>query len=620
MTEYQLNGFLDQHGHVFREIDKQFAKFCLDLCQDESMAIVALLVSDQLGQGNVCFDVSQPHSILSASELDELFRLAQQAHSNTADFPIVFEGSRIYMQRYHQYECFVEQTIKSRCQQHEYDLESQKLADMIDALFPQASSQQEIDWQKVAVSVAVQSAFTVISGGPGTGKTTTVIKLLALLVEQYKVKGRPPIIKLAAPTGKATMRLTESIGQAKGRLQADEPIKNAIPEEAFTLHRLLKRNREGDFYFNQMNPLHLDVLVVDEASMIDLPMMAKLLAALPAHAQLVLLGDKDQLSSVEAGSVLADICDSGAQHGYSEPRLKMINQLTGFSLDLLKQRVEEHDGAEIRNHVCHLRKSHRFSEHSGIAALARAANAGDVNAWQKVASGKFADLQLFELTEKHRQDLIKQSAKLYAEYQHLINANDNSDAVAKTVHETFNRYRILCAVKEGELGVSGVNQALEQHLGHQDTWYAGRPIMIQQNDYGLNLFNGDVGIVLPRLIEGQTQLRVAFLTADYEIRWLQPARLPQHETVYAMTVHKSQGSEFEHCTLILPEYPAPVLSKELLYTGITRAKTRLTLLARDKLIAYTLRNKVQRASGLRDRLWAVDAAEVSPETGQFSLF
>ncbi|EAT12610.1 exodeoxyribonuclease V subunit alpha [Bermanella marisrubri] len=620
MTEYQLNRFLEQHGQAFREIDKQFAKFCLDLSKDDHLAIIALLVSDQLGQGNVCFDISQPHSILSESELSELCHLAKQANSNDQNFPLVFEGSRIYLQRYHQYECFVEQAIRSRCQQYENDLEVDSLLNMINNLFPPNYSKQEIDWQKVAVSVAVQSAFTVISGGPGTGKTTTVIKLLALLIEQYKVKGRQPIIRLAAPTGKAAMRLTESIGQAKHRLQVDEHVKDAIPEEASTLHRLLKRNREGDFYFNQMNPLHLDILVVDEASMIDLPMMAKLLAALPKHGQLVLLGDKDQLSSVEAGSVLADICDSGTRHGFSESQLKLINQLTDIPLDQLKQNVAELHGAEIRNHVCHLRKSHRFSDHSGIAALARAANNGDVNRWQQIFEGDFSDLNFFDLTESNRQTLILQSAKLYSEYQNLIASDDNSDAVARRVHEVFNRYRILCAVKEGELGVAGINQSLEQALGYQETWYAGRPIMIQQNDYGLNLYNGDVGIVLPRLIDGKTQLRAAFLNADSEIRWLQPARLPQHETVYAMTVHKSQGSEFEHCALVLPEYPAPVLTKELLYTGITRAKARLTLLARDKLIAYTLRNQVQRASGLRDRLWTVEKAEFSPETGQFSLF
>jgi len=437
--------------------------------------------------------------------------------------------------------------------------------------------------------------------------------LLALLVKVYQdAQQRAPIIRLAAPTGKAAMRLTESIIQAKQKLDMEDSILNGIPQGAETLHRLLKPSRNGGFEFNQHNPLHLDVLVVDEASMVDLPMMAKLVSALPQHGQLILLGDKDQLASVEAGSVLADICDNEVSHGFSQNQVDDLENILGIQF---APNMIESQGAVMRDALCQLRKSYRFDEKSGIGHLAKAANAGDFNSWKNTLDAQLGDIEAMMLSDQAYQSFIGLAAQNYGRYFSLIDEGGMDSEQARHLHSEFARYQVLCALKEGVLGVSGLNQAIEgkiqrnrqvdgSTLEERSTWYSGRPVIILENDYGLNLYNGDIGIALPQTNEnGKVSLKVTFVGSDGQIRWLQPSRLPKHETVFAMTIHKSQGSEFEHCALVLPDHSAPILSKELIYTGITRAKQRLTLLYQDSVVKHALSQRVQRASGLGFRLW-----------------
>nr|WP_275440631.1 exodeoxyribonuclease V subunit alpha [Vibrio sp. Of7-15] len=453
-----------------------------------------------------------------------------------------------------------------------------------------------LNWQKVAAAVALTRRFSVISGGPGTGKTTTVTKLLAALVIQAQEQQQVPTIQLVAPTGKAAARLTESIGQAVNSLAVDPEIKALIPTQSSTIHRLLGSiPNQVDFRHNRENPLHLDILVVDEASMVDLPMMARLLDAMPNHARLVLLGDRDQLASVEAGAVLGDIC-SFADHGYSETQATQLSKLTGYQLS--HQNLLSLPSA-VADSLCILRKSYRFDARSGIGQLAKAVNAGNRYQVEQVWGKGFSDIRFHEFSSDHYQSMIRMMVNGYRSYLGHISANDEP----KVVLNAFSKVRLLCALREGDFGVSGLNQRIERALirdnlisPNEELWYVGRPIMITRNDHGLELYNGDIGIAMRDPIE--QRLRVYFDMPDGSIRGVLPSRLPEHETAYAMTIHKSQGSEFEHTVMALPQDFSPLLTRELIYTGITRAKKQLDLFGTQPVVARSVQVKTERASGL----------------------
>ena len=466
-----------------------------------------------------------------------------------------------------------------------------------------------LNWQKVAAAMAASRRFAVISGGPGTGKTTTVTKLLALLVEQHRQSQQgealPLTIKLVAPTGKAAARLTESIGGAKQQLALAPDIAAQIPEQAGTIHRLLGviPNRQA-FRHHRGNPLHLDLLVVDEASMVDLPLMARLLDALPPKARLILLGDKDQLSSVEAGSVLGDICHF-AEGGYGREQANWLGQVTHH--DLTPFAAPE--GSAIGDSLCLLRKSYRFDAQSGIGNLARAINGGDPKAVEAVWQDDFTDISLHGLGEQVYRDLLRLAVAGYRDYLQLV-CDVRSPEAARPIIEAFNRFQILCALREGDFGVSGINEQVERALSKESLirkggreWYAGRPVMISQNDHALGLYNGDIGITLMTAESGgESRARVYFQMADGEIRSFLPSRLPAHDTVYAMTVHKSQGSEFAHTVMVLPKQDSPLLTRELVYTGVTRAKKRLDIFAHPGILSRAVKRRTERASGLAQLL------------------
>ncbi|MGL5037568.1 MAG: exodeoxyribonuclease V subunit alpha [Aeromonas sp.] len=462
----------------------------------------------------------------------------------------------------------------------------------LDTLVPEALC---CNGQKLAAATAAARPFAVISGGPGTGKTTTVAKLLAILVETGLQAGKAPAIRLVAPTGKAAARLTESIGTALQALDLPPEWVEAIPTEAGTLHRLLGViPGRSQFRHHAGNPLHLDVLVVDEASMVDLPMMARLLDALPSHARLILLGDKDQLASVEAGAVLGDIC-SFIEQGISPAQAEWLSHQTGYRLQ------GSPAGAPVRDSLCLLAKSWRFDQHSGIGQLARACNSGDATAVESVWGAGFADISLHPWAGEAYDALIAQGVAGYGSYLKAARAGDDPAVVFKA----FNRFQILCALRDGPFGVQGLNERLELALSRagliarDGDWYAGRPVMVVRNDHGIGLYNGDMGLCLP---DETGRLKVWFEQPDGTLRALLPSRLPPHETVYAMTIHKSQGSEFAHTVLVLPDSSSPLLTRELVYTGITRAKARLDLYGDRALLAQAVRKKTERYSGLAERL------------------
>lgn len=548
----------------------------------------------------------RPSAMLQGLTLqDYRSALAQSAWlQGEAGAPLVLADERLYLNRLYQAEQQVKQQITQRVGTV-LPLPAAVTAQLA-ALFPPAAPTSaatptattgptEPDWQKLACAMALQRRFAIITGGPGTGKTTTVVKLLALLQHGAALNQQRELnIKLAAPTGKAAVRLTESISGALSRLPAE--LTAAIPTEVTTLHRLLGAlpNRRS-FKHHSDNPLQLDVLVVDEASMVDLEMMAALLAALPERAQLVLLGDKDQLSSVEAGSVLGDLCRGADLAGYSSDTLALLTPFT--AVPLVKWRG---DGSMLNQATVMLRHSHRFDSKSGIGQLAAAVNRGDIQA--PALFSRFGDITLLA---GNTPDALKATVVAgYRQYLQLMQQSaTDREQWAGAVLGCYSRFQLLCALRSGDWGVEGLNQQISQWLSSaglidaRQHWYAGRPVMMQRNNYSLGLMNGDIGITL--LDPQSGQLRVVFQLADGSLKWVLPSRLSEVETAFAITVHKSQGSEFNHCCLVLPADNSPLLSRELLYTGITRAKQQFSLLcANPALLQQAIARRVARSSGL----------------------
>jgi exodeoxyribonuclease V alpha subunit len=482
--------------------------------------------------------------------------------------------------------------------------------------------------------MAAQGRFTLITGGPGTGKTTTVVRLLALLQEAAMATGEPLRLSLAAPTGKAAARLTESIGAQVQTLALDERVREQIPTLVTTLHRLLG-SRPGSRHFRHdaANPLPLDVLVVDEASMIDLEMMASLLGALPAHARLILLGDKDQLASVEAGAVLGDLCREAESGGYSEATRTWLESQTGEQLE--DPALVRGDRA-LAQHIVMLRHSRRFGSGSGIGRLARAVNLGDAQSARATLATGAHDLYVLRLSGEQDRALERlliegqgggePRPQGYAHYLQMMQAERPApdtdsqawDRWAGRVLAAFDQFQLLCAVRQGTWGVEALNERIAEALVKRGLleqshgWYEGRPVLVTRNDYSLGLMNGDIGIAL-RLPEPPESpgapvrevLRVVFPRNDGSgaLRHILPSRLSAVDTVFAMTVHKSQGSEFAHCALILPDSLNPVLTKELVYTGITRARHWFSLVeSRAGIFEQAVQRRVARRSGLREAL------------------
>lgn len=484
---------------------------------------------------------------------------------------------------------------------------------VLDTLVP---IQACLNWQKVAASVALSRRFAVISGGPGTGKTTTVTKLLTALIAQAEEKGDPlPSIRLVAPTGKAAARLTESIGKAVDSLAVEPALKAAIPTQSSTLHRLLGALPDSaEFRHNRDNPLHLDILVVDEASMVDLPLMYKLTEALPGHARLILLGDKDQLSSVEAGAVLGDIC-SFHQYGYSRQQSQVLAELTGFTT--LSGGATATDNP-VSDSLCMLQKSYRFDARSGIGQLARAVNRGDIDSIEPLWQKNYDDIRHYPLSSREYNQILQVLVGEYSRYLQRASQAEKDPitgeaepvtSMARAALNLFSQCRLLCAVREGDFGVTGLNQRIERALAarkliqvQDELWYHGRPVMVTRNDHNLGLYNGDVGLCLWDSERADRRLKVYFEQPDGTIKGVLPSRVPQHDTAYAMTIHKSQGSEFDYTLMVLPPDFSPILTRELIYTGITRAKKRLALYADLSTLKRGIRIRTERASGLTDRL------------------
>ena len=452
----------------------------------------------------------------------------------------------------------------------------------LDPLFPSANLGQGPDRQKLAAALAARQRLLVISGGPGTGKTTTVVRLLALIAS---LSPRPLVMAMAAPTGKAAARLSESVQKARDALPVAEAVRGQLPGQAQTLHRLLGlRPGQARPRYHAGQPLPLDVLVVDEASMIDLELMARTVDALPPHARLVLLGDRDQLPSVDAGAVLADLCGRVA---YRPATRQWLAEASGETLPETPDAL-----GKLADCVMLLTHSHRFRADSGIGELARSVNAGEGEAaWRVLQEGRFDDIEL--------RPALDETALMAGrrDYLQAIRAGAPLDEA----QAAFGRFMALAGERRQ---VAQINAAMERSLEAEGLkqpgrdWYPGRPVMIAANDYGLGLFNGDIGFAVAR----DVGVRVAFPMPDGEWREFAPGRLPEHDTVFAMTVHKSQGSEFDEVWLALPDRPGNVLDRPLVYTAITRARRRFVLAGAKPVWDDAVSRVNVRYSGLPDQL------------------
>ncbi len=505
--------------------------------------------------------------------------------------PLILDGSdRLYLQRYWRYEDELARAIAARLNTVPA-VDQAKLKEQLTKVF---SKQSQL--QKLALFVAAASNLCVISGAPGTGKTHTIVSICVLLSALS-----PAIeIALAAPTGKAAARLKESLAQAGKKLALPQEVAARMPTDASTIQRLLGvLGDSGKFRHHSTNPLSADVVIVDEASMIDLALLAKLLGAVRSNARVILVGDKDQLASVEAGSAFRDICTPGSDLHVSENQARAFAKYTGEKLsDTMPRQAPIHDA------IVELRENFRFKAGKGIAELSSAINRGD-------AKGAMAALKKGGQVGWRRTPAARKFARELREtvlgrFENMRKARGPVEALAQ-----LGEFAVLCALRRGPFGVETVNALIEKMLretgmiDREARYFHGQPLMIVRNDYNVGLFNGDLGIVLD--VEGEQQ-RVFFRGEAGESRSFSPARVPAHETAFALTVHKSQGSEFTECLVILPDRDSPVLTRELLYTAVTRVRERVEIWASDSVLSGTISRRVHRSSGLRDALWGAAAA------------
>jgi exodeoxyribonuclease V alpha subunit len=600
-------------------LDKAFADFICRLARrrDPGLWLGAAFASAAAGSGSVCAELGslageiadtaataaglggdRASCLLDGAQWGRELAQYDVVTSPGGFAPLVLDaGNRLYLHRYWGYEQGLGDRLLAMASTCRDDVDDKRLRDELEVLFPSSPGSAEPDWQRLAAFVAVRRSLAVIAGGPGTGKTTTVVKMLALLLALLQEKELH--IAMAAPTGKAAARLMEAVARAMESLSLPESTKSAIPREAYTLHRLLGYLPGSvSFRHTAENPLPFDVVVVDESSMVDLPLMAKLVAAIKPGSRLVLLGDRDQLASVEPGAVLGDICHPDRQNSFSPALHDAYAAISGISLpDYPAGSVPS-----LSDSIVTLKKSHRFTETSGIAAVSRLVNEGrGEEALELMKSGAAPDIIWRELPSPD--ELPSQLGTVVAQgYGDFLLADDAAQCL-----DRFGRFRILSPVRQGVFGVQQVNLITERALGLKSPrsggpdWYSHRPVLISRNDYQLGLANGDIGITIDSVTgEG---LQVWFPSLEGNCRRFSPLALKGCDTVFAMTVHKSQGSEFDALLVLLPALAGDILTRELIYTAITRGRKRVELWGDELSFITAVSRRGQRSSGLRERLW-----------------
>ncbi|PKL16469.1 MAG: exodeoxyribonuclease V subunit alpha [Spirochaetae bacterium HGW-Spirochaetae-5] len=602
----------------FSDIDIHLAEFLSGEGGEHSplFHLVIMMLSSRLSSGDVCLSLDdiegKPLSYFFGDDEDglnneiiipgksEMIAVLEKSRAVGHDgdyLPLILDQyHKLYFHKYYTFENQLSSYVKDLAERKTLPERISDVKDTFSKLFPQSAD--ETDWQGVAAYSALSGGITVISGGPGTGKTSTVVKILALIAESGIKTGRDVLISLAAPTGKAAARLRESVNSAIENLPSGDDVKKLIPSETYTIHRLLGSIRNShEFRHNRDNHLPHDVVVVDECSMGDMALMCRLVQAVKPGAQLILLGDKDQLSSVEGGAVFGDLC--GSDEGvYTENFAMKGRELFGITFP--EPDIKNSHASKMNDSLIVLKKSYRFSGRSGIGILADLIKKGDASAALDILGDetypdvKFADGSPSEKIE----DIYRTSA---------LSILDGLDCTTeKKIAELIGKYSILTAIRRGPLGAEGMNSMAENVLFKMgvispgEKFYHGRPVMISRNDYSLSLFNGDIGITT-----NADSVEVVFPGNDGEPRVVHPSRLPEHETAFAMTIHKSQGSEFDNVLVVMPDKWNMVMTRELLYTAVTRARNGVVIAAGADIIREMIVTPTRRMSGLKQKLWGV---------------
>jgi len=595
-----------------RAIDQTLAQWVFKRTGSALLASAVRAASSAEGHGHSCAWLTDSHTD-TGFDTDALNALRQHAWvgDGSCFTPFVLDvQNRFYLWRNLQHEAKLAAAILQRCQQRTLPIPADMLAGDLDALFTGMPA-GITDWQRAAVAAIPGARFFVLTGGPGTGKTTTVVRMLLMLLRHARACELPalPSIALAAPTGKAAQRLVQAIARGKAELQTTllkEGFRDLLPliphADARTLHRLLGyRPMDNTFSHGARNPLAEDIVVVDEASMVDLAMMRQLLEALRPNALLILLGDPGQLASVDAGSVLADIVAS-------TPSNQLPSALAGLLAPLLQNApgTATHDAA-LAGQVLTL--THSWRAGSGLQRGIEALRDTPDPAWLDTLLSARAD---GDLHLRHCPD--PQALRVCVDgwidrHAELLRTLLTSSIDASTALQNLHQLQILCALRDGPFGALGLNELIARRLAARfsidssHAWYHGRPVIITRNDYARGLFNGDVGIAL----QGAEGLRVWFELSDRDgnagLRSFSPRALPAHESAWAITIHRSQGSEYRDVAVVLPpDEDNRILTRELVYTAISRARSHAEIWATDASLRAALARPIQRQGGLRERL------------------
>jgi len=601
---------------VFSDFDITFARFIYDLSDNkpEELFWATLLLSYYCtSKGYVCLDLenvtalfpseislSSPMGFSPAPALIDTLKNCSVVGKPGEFRPLIIESNLLYLNKYWSYESYIAQKFDCLAKEAIPISDPALLVQLLDHYFPQNEDQP--DWQRVAAYCAATRRLCIITGGPGTGKTTTVVRIVALLLELEK--NRRPAIALATPTGKAAARMNEAIQNAIQVFDSKgQPISD-LSLSASTMHRLLGVSQNSrTFIHGPQNTLPADIAVIDEASMIDLSLLAKFLSALPKQCRLILVGDRDQLASVEAGAVFGDICNPDYLQLFSSSLKKESGLFLSWGVSSADTKPE--NTPPLCDCIVELTKTFRFT--GALARASRAVKNSDAQAAFAILSQpaspdtSFIDIGNAGLIAGAlKQEIIA----LWRDYL-------ASDSIEE-MYAAFNRFRILCALRSGPFGVERINRLIETILSQEGLlspdkqWYDKRPVMVTRNDYQMNLYNGDTGILAPDPASDGT-LKAWFPAPVREsgktFRSFALSRLPEHETAFAITVHKSQGTEFDSVMLLLPDADTPLLTRELIYTAMTRARKKIIVLGKPEIFKNGVMHQIQRKSGLREKLW-----------------
>jgi exodeoxyribonuclease V alpha subunit len=606
-----------------KNVHQHFASFFKN---EEELQPFAFAISKSLADGSICIDITKEHKELfegyeeniSSFSANGLAASKFVGKTEEDKKPFILKGNNFYITRYFNYETEISKGIKRLVELGEPEREKRfdwlSHSKNFKNLIGEQQKQNGVDWQLVATTMAFVNNFSIITGGPGTGKTTTVAKILQLLYEEDAAIE----VKLAAPTGKAAMRMRESLSIND---QIQEEYRSKIAElKPYTLHKLLGPIRQSPYFKHDAdNPIEADVIIVDEASMIDVALFSKLISAIGNHTRLILLGDRNQLASVEAGSLLSDLCATVSdKNSFSEDfHSSFLSLVPGVNLSGVSK------GAILQDHITELKYSWRFEKNPDFRRISEAVIKNDeeeIKSWFE-ENGLNGNIQI---DPNYDEKLFIDFLLFYEKY--IKKEKPSYQDIAEAIQH-LNQLRILAVIRNGKNGVAGINARVEKYLFKRKLiqpnteFYDFRPVMVTRNHPELNLFNGDIGIVRQDP-EDEKKVKIWFLVNEQEagmseeeekkhmrdgrgkpVRGFSPALLTDVETVYAMTVHKSQGSEFEKVMLVMPkEKELPLLTRELLYTAITRAKSELLIQGTKEVILKAAKDQVKRASGIIERI------------------